>query len=175
MIDNDCDGLIDCADPDCAGIFPCEIDRKDPTIIRFGRAGSLDVIRGHGKLERTPVDLGAMSLGLLLSNANGAIYSASLAAGQLTASPSGTIFRFSNPGARTGGGFYSLKIKQNRGNSYTVSFTAYGDMSAATDPNIRLQFYLGEDPNAAADGRIFITLATPWTRTPSGWRAPKDH
>src|SRR4029077_1015932 len=121
MIDNNCNGLIDCADPSCAGIFPCPTAKKDPTIIQFGRAGSLDVIRGHAKLETAPVDLSAMSVGMLLSNAQGAIYSDTLPAGALSASSSGTIFRFSNPGARAGGGFYSLKIKQNRGNSYTIS------------------------------------------------------
>ena len=68
-----------------------------------------------------------------------------------------------------------MKIKQNGNTSYTFSFTAYGDLSAATDPNMRLQFYLGVDANAARDGRIFITLPKPWTRTPTGWRAPKDH
>jgi hypothetical protein len=40
---------------------------------------------------------------------------------------------------------------------------------------MRLQFYLGEDANAAQDGRIFITLEAPWKQTPNGWRAPKDH
>jgi hypothetical protein len=174
MIDNNCNGLIDCADPSCSGIFPCPTAKKDPTIITFGQSG-LDVIRGHAKLETAPVDVSAMRVGMLLSNAHGAIYSGSLPAGALSASSSGTIFRFVHAGARTGGGIYSLKIKQNRGNSYTFSFTAYGDLSAATDPNMRLQFYIGEDPNAARDGRIFITLAQPWTRTPSGWRAPKDH
>jgi len=71
---------------------------------------------------------------------------------------------------------YSGKIKKNSdGVSYTFSFTSYGDLSRATDANMRLQFYIGDDPNAAADGRIFITLNTPWTKTSTGWRAPKDH
>jgi hypothetical protein len=30
-----------------------------------------------------------------------------------------------------------------------------------------IQFYIGDD--------VFITRAAPWTQTPSGWRAPKDH
>jgi len=175
MIDNNCNGLIDCADPSCSSIFPCLRASKDPTIIRFGPAGSLDLIRGHAKLETTPVDISAMSVGVLLSNLHGAIYSGSLPAGALTASSSGTIFRFLNSSARTGGGIYSLKIKQNGNTSYTFSFASYGDLSAATDPNMRLQFYIGEDANAARDGRIFITRDQPWMRTPSGWRAPKDH
>ena len=86
------------------------------------------------------------------------------------------IFRFRNLDARTSGGLYSVKIKRNKdGVSYSFSFGAYGDLSAATDPDMRLQFYIGTDGNAAQDGRIFITLNTPWKRTPHGWRAPKDH
>jgi hypothetical protein len=174
MVDNDCDGLIDCADPDCTTIFPCLRASKDPTIITFSQSG-LDLIRGHAKLQMTPVDISAMSVGVLLSNPHGAIYAGSLAAGALTPGPSGTIFRFRNSDARTGGGIYSLKIKQNRNSSYTFGFASYGDLSAATDANMRLQFYIGDDANAARDGRIFITLDQAWTRTPRGWRAPKDH
>jgi hypothetical protein len=180
MMDNDCDLLIDCADPDCSSVFPCPTAKKDPTVIRFGREGALDLIKGHAKLEMAPVDIKAMAVGVLLSNPNvlpnGTIYAGSLAAGALTPSPSGRIFRFRNPDARTGGGIYSLKIKQARdGSFYTFGFTSYADLSAATDANMRLQFYIGDDANAARDGRIFITIATPWTQTPTGWRAPKDH
>src|SRR5262245_52036317 len=175
-IDNDCDGLVDCADPDCNGIFPCPPARKDPTIIVFGHAGSLDLIRGHAKLTMTPVDITTTPVGVLLSNPSGAIYSAELAAGLLTGDPNGAIFRFTNLNAKTAGGLYSVKIKRNRdGVSYTFSFRAYGDLSAATDAHMRLQFYVGNDPNAAQDGRVVITIDTPWTKTPHGWRAPKDH
>jgi hypothetical protein len=176
MVDNDCDLLIDCEDPDCNGTFACNTAKNDPTLIKFGAGDALDLIRGHAKLEMAPVDVPARSVGMLLTNPNGAIYSGSLPAGALTPGPSGTIFRFRNADARTGGGIYSLKIKQNNdGSSYTFGFAAYADLSAATDPNMRLQFYIGDDANAARDGRIFITVPTPWRRTPHGWRAPKDH
>jgi hypothetical protein len=176
MVDNDGDGLVDCADPDCALVFPCLVASKDPTIIQFGGAGRLDSIRGHAKLEMAPVDITAMPVSVLLSNPTGRIYADGLPAGALTASPSGTTFLFRNSDARTNGGMYSLKIKKNRDNStYTFGFTSYGVLSAATDPNMRLQFYIGDDANAARDGRIFITLDQAWTRTPRGWRAPKDH
>ena len=108
--------------------------------------------------------------GVLLTNPYGVIYRGALAPGALTPGPSGTIFRFRNPDARRSGGIASLKIKQRRdGTGYTFSFGAYADLSAATDPRMHLQFYIG------GTQRPFITIDTPWTRTGNGWRAPKDH
>ena len=170
MIDNDCDGLIDCNDPDCP---PCPPAKKDPTIIRFGRAG-LDLLRGHAVLQMTPVDVASKQIGLLLSNASDVIYRGVVPAGSLTAS--GTTFRYSNPDARSAGGIYSLKIAQyHDGSAYRVNFAAYGDLSAATDPAMRLQVYIGVAPENAPDSLPFITTAIPWTRIPTGWRAPRDH
>jgi hypothetical protein len=174
-LDDDCDQLIDCADPDCTGIFPCPPAKKDPTLIRFGRPGSPDRLGGHAKLEMAPVDLKAMPVRVLLTNPSGAIYSGGLPAGALTGNSKGTIFRFQNAGARTSGGISSVKIKKNNDGTYTFSFTTYANLSAATDAHMRLQFYIGDDPNAARDGRVFITLNMPWTATAHGWRAPKDH
>jgi hypothetical protein len=122
-----------------------------------------------------PVDLTTMAVGMLLSNPNGAIYSGELPAGLLTPRPSGRIFYYKNPDARTTGGIYRVMIRKNLGASYTFNFSSYGDMSAATDPNMRLQFYIGDDPDAAADGRVFITIDAPWRRTSFGWNAPRDH
>jgi hypothetical protein len=175
-VDDDCDGLLDCADPDCTDIFPCPTAHKDPTSIKFGRGGRLDLIRGHAKLEMAATDLTAMPVSILLTNLNGKIYSDGLPAGALTGDTAGKIYGFRDAAARTSGGMYSVKIKKNNdGISYTFSFASYGDLSAATDEHMRLHFYIGDDDNVAADGRNFITINTPWSRTPTGWRAPKDH
>jgi hypothetical protein len=172
MRDDDCDGSIDCADPDCNGVFPCPPARKDPTLIKFGDAG-LDLLRGHARLDMTPVDITALrGVGVVLSDPLGALYSGQLATGALT--NLGGTFVYRNSDARTRGGIYSLKIRPN-GTGYKFSFASYADLSAATDANMRLQFYVGTDAGAAPDGRIFITTAAPWKRTPSGWRAPRDH
>ena len=73
-------------------------------------------------------------------------------------------------------GCIQLKVKKNKdGTSYTFSFASYGDLSRAIDADMRLQFYIGDDPGTAQDGRLFITIDKPWTKTPTGWRAPKDH
>lgn len=112
---------------------------------------------------------------MLLSNRSGAIYSFTLPPGALTPDPGGRIFRFNNLDALTSGGTFSVKIKRTTHGAYTFGFVSFADLSAATDPYMRLQFYIGDDANVARDGRGFITIDVPWTRTPQGWRAPKDH
>jgi hypothetical protein len=174
MQDDDCDGLTDCMDPDCTNVTPCRPARKDPTLIKFSRNGGLDLLRGHATLDMAPVDVNTQTVGVLLANQTATLYIDSLPPGSFVPGPSGTIFRFRNPDARYTGGLYSVKIKQRRdGSAYTFSFSAYADLSAAeagdADPLMQLQFYIG------LTDRPFITIDTPWTRTPSGWRAPKDH
>jgi hypothetical protein len=176
MMDDDCDGLVDCADPDCTGTQPCPRASKDPTIILFGVGGRLDRIRGHVKLTMGPIDLTTESVHVLLNDRSGVIFTDGVPAGGLHVSPLSSIYQFRNTEARTKGGMYDLKIKKNKDNrTYTLGFTAYGDLSRATDPHMRLQFYIGDDPGAAHDGRVFITVDTPWHSTGHGWRAPKDH
>jgi hypothetical protein len=172
-IDNDCDGFVDCADSDCTGTQPCPPARKDPTIITF--FPGLDTLRGHAKLAMAPMDLTTEPVGILLTQPGTTIYSGTLPAGALAPNAKGTSVAYSNVAARTNGGVYSVKIKQNRDGSYTFRFKSYADLSAATDAHMRLQFYIGNDPNTAGDGRLFITSDLPWRQTPHGWRAPKDH
>ena len=192
MIDNDCDGLIDCADPDCGmstcqggtqngqscstgslptdcinggGTCRCPILQKDPTAIKFGPPGAgLDRFTSHGRVTITdPVNVVGSELGWLVSNARGRIYSAVLPPGTLTPSPSGTLFTYKNRAARTQGGIYKAQVKISRYRvSYGYRIEAYGDMSAATDALMWLQFYIGNQPTPAIHSGL-------WTRTKSGW------
>jgi len=166
MQDDDCDNLIDCADPDCATVTPCRPARKDPTTVRF--SPGLDRFRSQATLDMAPVDVTGARVAVLLTNPNGAIYRGVLAGSALTPSANGTIYRFRDTNARSGGGIYSLKIKQHKdGSGYTFRVESYADLSAATDPLMLVQFYVAQD--------VFITSPAPWTRIASGWRAPKDH
>ena len=69
-----------------------------------------------------------------------------------------------------------MKIKESSyGTKYSASTISYADLSAADGPpgdpkhleKMRVQFYIGDT--------VFITIDTPWARTPRGWKAPKDH
>ena len=114
-----------------------------------------------------PVDIGGTRVGILLSNPQGVLYEVALPGGALTGSSSGKIFRYRNSAARTSGGLYSLKLKQQKTGGYAFSSISYADLTAATDPNMRVQFYVGDV--------VFITTEAPWKQLPQGWRAPKDH
>jgi hypothetical protein len=166
MVDNDCDLLVDCADSDCDSMPPCPIAKKDPTDIRY--TPGLDRLRSKAVLEMAPVDLSTVDVGILVSDPSKVLYQVEIPGSALVSSGGGQFFRYRNNAARTAGGLYSLKIKkQRRSDAYSFSTTSYADLSAATDARMRVQFYVGE--------KVFITLDIPWTRTPSGWRAPKDH
>jgi hypothetical protein len=176
MIDDDCDNLVDCLDPDCPpNGMPCPIAKKDPTDIRF--APGMDRLRSKAVLEPpdgAPVDLSSVNVGILLTNPNGTLYRVEIP-GSLLTPPDGNVRRFRNLAARTdpNGGLYEMKVKRQRGgNGYSVSTISYADLSGATDPQMRVQFYLGD--------QVFITIDTPWKligspQKPIGWRAPKDH
>jgi hypothetical protein len=183
MLDDDCDTLIDCLDPECFPVDPCPPAKKDPTDIRF--EDGMDRVRSKAVLQEIDspglmaIDLCAVDVGILISNPSGKVYSVKIPGSSLTPScSSGKTFRYRNKAARTdpNGGLYSLKIKrQSRDAGYAFSTISYADMSATDGPvgppqnleQMRVQFYVGD--------RVFITIDTPWKRTPAGWRAPKDH
>ncbi len=193
MTDNDCDGLVDCLDPDCApavcvagthnkqaicgtaqgqadcmaggGTCVCPHLLQDPTTITLNTRGGLDRIRSHARvLIPTPVDVDKVPVSWLLTNPDGTVYEARLDAGSFKRDRSGTQFRYDNPDAKIHGGVAMARIRITRhGVSYGYKVDAYGDLSRAVDPDMTLQFYLGQPTS-------FIH-SEQWTRTGSGWRA----
>ena len=131
-IDDDCDMLIDCADPDClparceapprpacttdADCPPvpgggqnrclCPDIRKDPSTIRFGSAG-LDVFSSHGRVvPGSSINVMTSEVKWLVTNdATGEIvWEGTLQPGDLTPNAKGTLFRFSDRDAKSGQG-----------------------------------------------------------------------
>jgi hypothetical protein len=165
MVDDDCDGLVDCDDvADCP--LPCPPILKDPSTIRFGKNGGLDRFDSHGRVEpENPVDMGNSDVGWVLSNNRGVIWSGTLSPSQFRSTASGNTFRYTNPAARTQGGIFRALIRITRqGTSYGYKVRAYGDMSAATDADMSIQFYLGNPPEAYIHSEL-------WTRNAAGWKA----
>jgi len=174
MMDDDCDGLIDCADPDCPQPPEiCPLIKRDPSKIRFGIPGAgLDVFTSHGRVEPgTAIDVMGSELGWLVTNNDTGqiVYQGFLHPGDLTSNAKGTVFRYLDPDAPFGAGrrwgIYKVKIRiTRRGTSYGYRITAYGDMAAATGPNMALQFYIGTPSRAFVHNQ-------PWVPRPWGWRA----
>jgi hypothetical protein len=174
MIDDDCDTLIDCLDVgDCPpGGVACPIAKKDPTDIRFAARPALDRLRSKAVLEGLPenLDLSTVTVGILLTKPGEGLYDFAMPGADLQSNSGKTIFRFRNPSARTDGGMYEIKLKKQRGGtSYSFSTISYADLSGATDPAMRMQFYVGDT--------VYMTIDKPWKELPfgKGWRAPKDH
>ena len=199
MEDNDCDGLVDCADPDCGdpngspvcvggsqnnkscasedlslacenggGECRCGNIVKDPSTIRFGEP--LDVFKSHGRIiSVASIDVGASPVGWVLSNGSGTIYRGVLNPGDFQSNGDGTTFIYRDSDARLGlgkrDGIYKAKIRISRGGtSYGYKIIAYGDLSAATTPNMSLQFYINQPARAFIHDK-------PWIRKSWGWKA----
>jgi len=192
MIDNDCNGLIDCADPACkpsicvggtangqdcstfpgltactkgGGNCPCPPIQRDPTSIKFGPPGAgLDQFTSHGRVTiLAPVDVAHSEVGWLISNARGRIFSVVLPPGAFRENPSHKLFVYRNLAAITQGGVSKAQVHiSNHSTWYGYRIEAYGDMSAATDSNMALQFYIGNRPTPGIYNGA-------WTRTPFGW------
>jgi len=174
MEDDDCDGLIDCADPDCPQPPEmCPPIKKDPSKIRFDASESgLDSFSSHGRVEPgTFVDVAQSEVRWLVTNdATGkVVYEGTLYPGDLTPNNAGTVFRYLDRDARIGqgrrSGIYKAKIRISRGGtSYGFKVLAYGDMAKLTGRYMSIQFYVGSPSTA------FIH-SEPWTQTGWGWKA----
>jgi hypothetical protein len=169
MVDNDCDGSLDCDDPDCSGIDPCPPIHRDPSKIIFAKQeGALDVFKSHGRVEPgEPLDVGSLEVGWMISKPTGPVWRSALIPGDFRSNRQATTFRFVDRDAKKGRGkrfgIYRAKIRISRGGtSYGYKLLAYGDFSRADTSDMTIQFYIGD--------RIFVH-DKPWTQTSWGWKA----
>jgi len=142
--------------------------RQDPARIVL-REGQPDRFSAHGILDANGIAIDPASeevFVLLADDAGGTIYAASLIRGDLTATSSaGTRLRFADPTAAEGGGtrfgVARFRIRYRaKSDSWKFAFSAFGDLSKATSPNMKLQVQVGN--------RGFLSHA-PWRQTSTGW------
>jgi hypothetical protein len=168
-LDNDCDGLIDCQDPGCVDQAPeCAPLRQDPARIVF-REGLPDRFTAHGIIDAQGIPMDPTSeevFVLLADDAGGVIYAGSLISGDFTPTDTaGRRLKFSDRPAMQGAGKrfglsrFSLRYSPKT-DSWKFAFAAYGDLSGATSPNMKLQVQVGS--------RGFLSHA-PWRQTATGW------
>lgn len=195
-VDDDCDQLIDCADPDCGpsrcerpprgqcdtdadcpGPAPnpciCPDIRKDPSTIRLGAPGAgLDVFSSHGRVEPSAsIDVMNADVTWLVTNddTGAVVYEGTLHPGDLTPNAKGTLFRYLDRGAPAGHGQRSGIYKARV--HVTRGGTSYG---------YKLQAYgdmaLASGPKMSIQfyigdpARSFIHSER-WTGYPWGWKA----
>jgi len=168
-IDDNGDGAIDCADPLCPAVSDPETGcqclpiGRDPGVIRFHRAGAgRDYLNVHGTVAPcTAVDPTTEQVGVVLSNANGVIYDATLPLGAMQRRGRHR-FVFRDPVARRQrSGIYRVDLvyRPSRG-VYQVRVQAYGDLTAATEALMTLQLRFGSD--------TFMNTSA-WRQTGKGW------
>jgi cysteine-rich repeat protein len=158
LIDDDGDGAIDCLDSDC----DCLPIGRDPGAIRFGRSGQGDLLAVHGSLSpATAIAPSTEEIKIILTNANGAVYSLVIPAGDVK-QLSRNLFRFRNKLAqrnRSGLARFDVRFYPKR-NNYTFVLKTYGDLSKATLAQMGFQLAIGDDG--------FLNQST-WQSNPKGW------
>lgn len=134
----------------------------DPTAIRFHSSGTLnDWLFVHGRWPiRYSVDPTNQVVGVRLINANGVVYSAELPAGAVQPAEGRWVrFRDVTVKHNPNGGIALFKVRQ-RPNWYAVTAKAYGDLSAATLPEMTIEVFFGQSQ---------FTNSGTWKRTATGW------
>ncbi len=181
--DNDGDGLVDCADPDCTGgsqidpspscgatcveVPACKPILDDPAIIRIHPDPRRSLFKFHGRVLAAPEDFDPMEqgFGLVVSNEDGVIFRAELLPGDFTCRKLRCKFkdRLARSGAGRRDGIYTLRtrFKQLDGEwTYTFTVKVFTDLSRATTPRMTTQVY-------GVDGVGFLT--SDWRAKGEGW------
>jgi hypothetical protein len=164
-LDDDVDGLIDCEDPDCQ---PCPTIEPVPGRARIRFATGRFEVGGHDQLvlhkaviPGVLIDPPNEDVGVVLTNALGLVFRDRLAAGRIT--QKGRFrFDYRNLAARRmrrGIARLTIQERPSRGH-FRLTLEAYGDLRAATEPEMTLQIKIGDD--------VFVKTAA-WARSRTGW------
>ena len=142
----------------CLGRF-----RRDPGSITFhdGRRPT-DRLKVNGVVvTRLPVSTDGLVITVRLSNANGVIYETTLAGGSLVTSGHQLKFRDRNASRAVAGGLALFRISPHGNDGDQVQVEAYGNLSAATLPDMTIEILFGS--------ATYQSSGT-WTPTRKGWR-----
>ncbi len=165
-----CVGAQTC-DENCKLVENCQKLGRDPASIRFDRgAAGLDLFKMHASFfPRSQLDPVSDGFSVLLTNAEGVVYRASLLAGDMVSRRNGKRFAFSDRSAKQGNGVRDglarirLKLRMRNGvPNYSFSIKAWGDFSSATLPMMRTQIVIGNDGTSGQ---------AEWRPTRFGWKA----
>lgn len=121
--------------------------------------GPVDALTFQAKITpATPLDPAEEAFSITLRNANGVIFTRTLAAGQLV--KQGRRFQFRDPNARHLGGFTRVTLRPVGATAWRLTVIANGDMSGATLATMSVEIAIGDD--------TFATLNT-WSPREYGW------
>lgn len=163
LIDDDEDGLYDCADPDCEVdnctadcklAPPCICIEEDPAIVLLSKTPNFFRIHGRIPGDVFTIDPQSEGVTIQLTNANGVIYQAMLPPNSFIVR-SASRFKYKDKTAVTGvdpvgphAGLaqVAMRFRVIDGVSYlTFKLKAYGDFSSATLPCMTTQVTVGDD------------------------------
>ena len=140
---------------------PCK--HPCPNKITFESAPHLDSLELHARITpMVSIDPATQPFTVSLSNANGTIFTATLNPGDFKVTNGGKRFIFRNLAARKTGGLFRVQIAERHDGpgGYRVDVLAYGDLSAATLPDMTTIIAVG--PNGFFDN-------SPWDPRNHGW------
>ncbi|MBI5503421.1 MAG: DUF11 domain-containing protein, partial [Deltaproteobacteria bacterium] len=193
-VDDDANGLVDCADPGCAvpGFESCDANclltpeclpiLNDPAVIRSfdteaRSRGRRDYVKIHGRfIPETPADPVIEGFAFSIGNADGEFYRGRLLPLDLEVRAAGSEVRWIykdntaklGPGLRQGLSRVSVRAKLMDGYlNYSFKIVAYGDLSRANRSRMTTQVYIGDD---------VAYLTADWSGGPGRWRLslPQD-
>ena len=155
--DDGCPSRADNCRNDCS-VPICKI----PARIRFN-APYPDEFKAHGRIHPSPsFDPSSSGVRMRLENSSGVIFSTIVPPTKVR-DMAGIVYRAYDGDARAKGGVAYLRVIKRRNRASNIIFRYYGDLSAATDPHMKLTITMGDEE---------FTVAGEWRELSDGWWLP---